>query len=131
MITGKKCTFAFAMRARFRQVTAWVLLLAFCSMIGTKALHHHHGSAVEDIVCPIDGIEMSHHALSHTVLQGLDDDDDSHCFICHFTITKVIIPTCLRISTTDQYLFPHIFSIFPCVVCNIQGVSLLRAPPMN
>ena len=38
----KKCIFAAEMSARLRQITAWVLLLAFCGMTGTKALHHHH-----------------------------------------------------------------------------------------
>ena len=93
------------MNARLRQITAWVLLLAFCGMTGTKALHHHHWTAAEDVVCPLDGISMSHHTLAHTILQSVDEDDDSDCAICHFTVTKERSPY----SSIFLFLHPAIF----------------------
>jgi len=117
------------MSARLRQITAWVLLLAFCGMIGTKALHHHHGTAAEDVVCPLDGVAMSHHTLAHTILQSFDGDDDSDCAICHFTVTKVVLPMCQHISCGTFTLFIHPFVSSPCEILSVKGVSLLRAPP--
>ncbi|MBO7628899.1 MAG: hypothetical protein J6S87_02995 [Bacteroidales bacterium] len=118
-------------KTRMRQLVAWVLLLAFCGMTGTKALHHHHWKAAEDIVCPLDGVTMSHHTRAHTVLQNLDDDDSNYCVICHFTVTKIVFPTSPYFFNSDQKLFPHLFLFAPCIQSNLQGVSLLRAPPFN
>lgn len=118
------------MRARLRQIIAWVLLMAFCGMTGTKAFHHHHWKAVEDVICPLDGIAMSHHTLAHTILESLDDDDDD-CAICHFSVTKVVFPTCLTFFNENQKHFIHAFVSVSCFIPNIQGVSLLRAPPVN
>lgn len=118
------------MGARLRQITAWVLLLAFCGMTGTKAFHHHHGRTVEDIVCPLDGISMSHHTLAHTILQSIDDDDDSDCAICHFTVSKVVLSVNLNFSGGTFIIFlPH-FVCTPCEILSVKGVSLLRAPPV-
>lgn len=91
------------MRPRLRQIIAWVLLVAFCGMTGTKAFHHHHWKAAEDIVCPLDGLAMSHHTLAHSILEALDEDDHD-CAICHFTVTKVVIPTCLIIFNENPGL---------------------------
>ncbi len=114
-----------------RQLIAWVLLLAFCGMTGTKALHHHHCTGAEDVVCPLDGVTMSHHTLAHTILQSLDDDDDVYCAICHFTITKIVFPTGLHFFNNVQKPFAHLFFFKPFVQFNLQGVSLLRAPPFQ
>lgn len=118
------------MRPRFRQIIAWVLLLAFCNMAGTKAFHHHHWKAAEDIVCPLDGIAMSHHTLAHTILDSFDEEDDE-CAICHFIITKVVIPTAQTFFYESQKHFIHHSALLSCNIPNIQGVSLLRAPPIN
>lgn len=117
------------MSARLRQITAWVLLLAFCGMTGTKAFHHHHWKAVEDIVCPLDGITMSHHTLAHTILQSVDEDDDRDCAICHFTISKVVLSESQNLSSGAFTLFLHHFVSTPCEILSVKGVSLLRAPP--
>lgn len=114
-----------------KQLVAWVLLLAFCGMTGTKALHHHHWTEAEDVVCPLDGVTMSHHTLAHTILQNTEDDADNYCAICHFTVTKVVFPTSLHFFNNDQKLFPHLFFFTPCIQSNLQGVSLLRAPPVQ
>jgi hypothetical protein len=119
------------MSARLRQLTAWVLLLAFCGMTGTKALHHHHWTAAEDVVCPLDGISMSHHTLAHTILQSIEEDDDSDCAICHFTVTKVVLPVCQHFSGGTFTLFLHYFVSTPCEIRSVEGVSLLRAPPVQ
>jgi len=119
------------MSARFRQITAWVLLLAFCGMIGTKAFHHHHWTAAEDVVCPLDGVAMSHHTLAHTILQSLDDNCDNYCAICHFTAAKVVFPNCFHVSNTDYKLFLHHHKITYGIVQNLLGISLLRAPPVQ
>ena len=118
------------MRPRLRQIIAWVLLVAFCGMTGTKAFHHHHWNAVEDVVCPLDGIAMSHHTLAHTILDSLDEEDDD-CAICHFVVTKVIFPTFSNIFHDNPKSFLHPIVLTPCFISNIQGVSLLRAPPVN
>ena len=117
------------MSARLRQITAWVLLLAFCGMTGTKAFHHHHWKAVEDIVCPLDGIAMSHHTLAHTILQSVDEDDESDCAICHFTISKVVLSESQHLSSGAVTLFLYHFVSTPCEILSVKGVSLLRAPP--
>ncbi len=119
------------MRLRLRQITAWVLLFAFCGMTGTKAFHHHHWQAAEDIVCPLDGVTMSHHTLAHSVLQALESDDEGNCAICQFTVTKVVIPTNLHFFSKNPKHYLHPFAITPCRILDIQGVSLLRAPPIN
>ena len=118
------------MKPRLKQMIAWVLLVAFCGMTGTKAFHHHHWKASEDIVCPLDGISMSHHTLAHTILDSLDEEDND-CAICHFTVTNVIIPTITNIFHENPKLFLHPFVLTPSVFFNLQGVSLLRAPPTN
>ncbi len=118
-------------KTRLRQLTAWVLLLAFCGMTGTKAFHHHHWKAAEDIVCPLDGVAMSQHTLAHSILQSMEEDDDDYCAICHFTVTKVVFPTCLHFFNTTQKLFTHFFVFTPSIQSNLQGVSLLRAPPVR
>ena len=117
------------MRPRLRQIIAWVLLVAFCGMTGTKAFHHHHWKAVEDVVCPLDGVTMSHHTLPHSILDSLDEEDND-CAICHFTVTKVVFPTCQSIFNENHKLFLHPFVLAPRFVFNVQGVSLLRAPPV-
>lgn len=117
------------MHTHIRRIAAWVMLLAFCGMTFTKAFHHHEWKAVEDVVCPMDGIAMSHHTLAHTILQAFDDDSDSHCAICHFTVTKVVLPTLQHLSGSATPLFIHPTTTTPCIPCNIKGVSLLRAPP--
>ena len=119
------------MSARLRQLTAWVLLLAFCGMIGTKALHHHHWAAAADVVCPLDGVAMSHHTLAHTILQSIDGDDDSDCAICHFTVTKVVLPVYHHFSGGTFTLFLHHFVSTPCEILSVKVVSLLRAPPVQ
>lgn len=118
------------MKPRLKQMIAWVLLVAFCGMTGTKAFHHHHWKAAEDVVCPLDGVTMSHHSLGHSILEALDEDDND-CAICHFTVTKVVIPICLNIFNENPKLFLHPFVLPPCFVYSAQGVSFLRAPPVN
>ena len=131
LIGEKKYLCRLEMRPRSRQSIAWVLLLAFCGMTVTKAFHHHHWEAVEDIVCPIDGIALSHHTLAHTVLQSLEDDGEGYCAICHFTVNKVVFPHGLHFFCPNQKLSTLLFVSTPFAQSNLQGVSLLRAPPVQ
>ena len=58
-----------------------------------------------------------------------DDDDDSDCAICHFTVTKVVLPVCQHFSGGTFTIFLHHFVSTPCEILSVKGVSLLRAPP--
>ncbi len=101
-------------------------------MIAAKSTHihpiveHEH----EDMVCPIDGQDLTDHHHNHsTLLPAYTHDDD--CPICQLSLSKVIIQN--NFLPSDYILAVYIFrnAEFKAPKSVSQLNHDLRAPPFN